>query len=178
MPEILLFFSVLLALAALILFLTGRRQRQKAGLPGGRLIYSDTRGWAPVEEPLYDAGLGLAGRPDYLIEQPGGIIPVEVKSGRLPEGPYDTHIFQLAAYCLLVERVLGKRPAYGVLHYTQPSGAARTFAVDYTPALEQALLDLLEEMRRLERRKNVDRSHELAARCRGCGYRSVCDQRL
>lgn len=173
-----LYIAALLALIAGVLFLLARRQRQGTGLPGGRLIYTDTRQWGPVEEPLYDPSLGLAGRPDYLVEASEGVIPVEVKSGRLPEGPYDAHIFQLAAYCLLVERVYGQRPPYGLLHYTHGSRATRTFAIDYTPALEDALLELLDEIRRCERRKEVARSHESAARCRGCGFRSVCDQAL
>jgi CRISPR-associated exonuclease Cas4 len=50
--------------------------------------------------------------------------------------------------------------------------------VDYTPELEVALLDQLAEMRRDEMRSDVPRSHESAARCRGCGFRKVCDQSL
>jgi CRISPR-associated exonuclease Cas4 len=173
-----LVLAVLLLILAVFLFWLARRQRQASGLPGGRLIYTDTRRWGPVEEPLYDAALGLTGRPDYLVEQGEQLIPVEVKSGRIPDGPYDNHIFQLAAYCLLVDRVYAKRPDYGILHYTSQSGAARTFAVDYTPTLEEALLDLLDAMRKQERRKDVQRSHDSAQRCAGCGFRSICDQRI
>ncbi len=101
----------LLALALFILWLSSRRQKE-AGLPGGRVIYTDTRAWgAPLEKPLYDSKLGLTGKPDYLVEQKGQIIPVEVKSGRAPDSPYDLHIYQLASYCLLVDKIYGKRPA-------------------------------------------------------------------
>jgi CRISPR-associated exonuclease Cas4 len=131
-----------------------------------------------VEEPLYDPELGLVGRPDYLVKQGESVIPVEVKTGRHSGNPYDSHIFQLAAYCRLVERVYGHRPAFGILHYSTGGGRGRTYAIDYTPELEAALLDLLNEMRSQERRKNVPRSHENPTRCRGCGFRSICDQRL
>ena len=163
---------ILLLLAALLYWLSAR-QRKAAGLPGGRVIYTDTRAWGPLEVPLFDPGLGLSGKPDYLVEQGGRILPVEVKSGRTPQAPYDAHIFQVAAYCLLVHKAYGKRPPYGILHYP-----GRDFAVDYTPGLESALLDLLAEMRRDERRASVDRSHAEEARCRGCGFRSACDQKL
>jgi CRISPR-associated exonuclease Cas4 len=166
-------FALVLLLLAALLFWLSSRQRKGAGLPGGRVIYTDTRAWGPLEKPLFDADLGLTGKPDYLVEQDGRIIPVEVKSGRTPQAPYDAHIFQVAAYCLLVEEAYGKRPPYGILHYPQ-----RDFAVDYTPGLESALLDLLAEMRRDERRASVDRSHADEARCRGCGFRSACDQKL
>ncbi len=166
-------FALILFLFALFFFWLSVRQRKRAGLPGGRIIYTDTRAWGAFEKPLYDPGLGLTGKPDYLVEQNGRIIPVEVKSGRTPEAPYDSHIFQTAAYCLLVEKTTGKRPPYGILHYPN-----RDFAVDYTPELESALLDLLAEMRRDERRESVDRSHDVGSRCLGCGFRSVCDQKL
>lgn len=168
-----LYIGFVLLLLALILFWQSSRQRQAAGLPGGRVIYTDTRGWGKLERPLYDQALGLTGKPDYLIQQNGQIIPVEVKSGRAPEAPYDSHIYQLAAYCLLVERAYGKRPPYGIIHYQN-----RDFAVDYTPQLESALLDILADMQRDEMKAEVDRSHAQAARCVRCGFRNVCDQSL
>lgn len=174
----LFFLALALFLAGLGLLWRSRSMRRSAGLPGGRVVYSDTSKWASLEEPLYSAELGLTGKPDYLVENAGKLIPVEVKSGRIPEGPYDSHIYQLAAYCLLVTKIYEKRPPYGLLHYTSASGAARTFAVDFTPALEAELIELLDEMRTQERRKEIPRSHETAARCKGCGFSNICDQRL
>lgn len=164
---------LLLLFVALIFFWQSGRQRKEAGLPGGRVIYTDTRGWGKLERPLYNDLLGLTGKPDYLIQEKGQIIPVEVKSGRAPESPYDSHIYQLAAYCLLVEKSYGKRPPYGIIHYEN-----RDFAVDYTPELESSLLDLLAEMRRDELKREVERSHEQAARCARCGFKKACDQSL
>lgn len=165
--------GLLLAVLALVLLLLAYRQRTASGLPHGRLISSDTGAWGPVPEPLYDRHLGLTGKPDYLVESSGNLIPVEVKSSRAPSAPYDSHVYQLAAYCLLVESHFGKRPPYGILHY-----ADHTFAIDYTLELEASLLELLEEMRADEHRRTVQRSHDQPARCARCGYRSVCDQRL
>jgi len=164
---------LVLTLFAILFLWQSSRQRHEAGLPGGRIIYTDTRAWGIVEKPLFDNELGLTGKPDYLVEQNGSLIPVEVKTGRAPDAPYDSHIFQLAAYCLLVEKTYGKRPPYGIIHYPN-----RNFAVDYTARLESALLDQLAEMRRDENRTNVPRSHEEAARCRRCGFKKVCDQSL
>jgi CRISPR-associated exonuclease Cas4 len=169
-----LYLSLFLLLLALLLFWQSSRQQKQAGLPGGKVIYTDTRAWgAPLEQPLYNKEMGLTGKPDYLVEQKGQIIPVEVKSGRAPEAPYDSHIYQLAAYCLLVEKTYGKRPPYGIIHYP-----TRDFAVDYTPALESALLDILADIRRDEHHTEVDCSHAEPARCRRCGFRNVCDQKL
>ncbi len=168
-----LYLALAFLLLALALFWLSSRQRRAAGLPGGRVIYTDTRNWGAVEKPLHDPNLGLTGKPDYLVKQGGRIIPVEVKSGRTPDAAYDSHIFQLAAYCLLVHKTLGKRPPYGIIHYP-----GRDFAIDYTPELEAVLLDNLVNMRRDEHRASVGRSHEEAHRCARCGFRNVCDQRL
>src|SRR5689334_2720619 len=171
--SIMLYIAIALAVIAVIFFWQSSRKQRSAGLPGGRVVYTDTRAWGKVEKPLYDPGLGLTGKPDYLVEKNGRLIPVEVKSGRAPQAPYDSHIYQLAAYCLLVERTMGSRPPYGIIHYED-----RDFAVDYTGDLENALLDILAEMRRDEHRVEVERSHESAARCARCGFRNVCDERL
>jgi len=164
---------LILFLLALLFFWQSNRQQKAAGLPGGSVIYTDTRGWGKVEKPLYYAALALTGKPDYLIEKNGQIIPVEVKSGRAPEAPYDSHIYQLASYCLLVEKTYGRRPPYGIIHYEN-----RDFAIDYTRELETALIELIADMREDDVRREVARSHEQASRCKRCGYRDICEQRL
>ncbi|MCC6298026.1 MAG: CRISPR-associated protein Cas4 [Anaerolineales bacterium] len=168
-----LYLALFLLLIAILFFWQSNRQRSEAGLPGGRVIYTDTRGWSNLEKPLFYAALELTGKPDYLVEQNGKIIPVEVKSGRAPEAPYDSHIYQLASYCLLVEKTYHKRPPYGIIHYED-----KDFSVNYTDELEQSLLELITEMKRDGMKKEVARSHEQASRCKRCGFRSVCDQAL
>jgi hypothetical protein len=55
MPQVILLTLILAA----ILFWQARRTQRKTGLPGGRVVYSDTRGWGKLDRPLYDARLGL-----------------------------------------------------------------------------------------------------------------------
>ena len=163
---------ILLVLAVLALILANRTRAQ-AGLPTGRVIYADAGKWQPLERPLFDGTLGLTGKPDYLVEQNGALIPVEVKSSYAPPQPYDSHKFQLAAYCLLVEKIYGVRPPYGILHYRN-----RTFAIDYTPEMEAELRGVMAEIRQCEKLGEVERSHDETGRCVRCGYRSVCGERL
>ena len=83
------------------------------------------------------------------------------------------HIYQLAAYCLLVAHEYGVRPPHGILHY-----ADKTFAIDFTSELEDSVEVVIDEMQAITARSRVDRSHEDGRRCQNCGYRSVCDQSL
>jgi len=163
----------ILVLVGILFLLLARRQRAKTGLPEGRIVYTDSGGWGRLERPLYSRARMLTGKPDYLVEAEGEFIPVEVKSSRAPRRPYDTHVYQLAAYCMLVEDNYGVRPDYGIIQY-----ADRTFAVDYTRELEAEVAALLTAMRADDEAKSLDRSHQTPARCRACGYRPVCDQSL
>jgi CRISPR-associated exonuclease Cas4 len=165
--------ALALLLAAGVALWWASRQQKESGLPSGRIIYSDTTGWGRVEKPLYDETIKLAGKPDYLVEDGGFILPVEVKSGWAPSAPYPGHLYQLAAYCQLVEKTYGRTPPYGIIKYRN-----RTFAIDFTPGLQSGLLGLLSEIRKDEKRTQVDRSHDDPARCKNCGYRDVCNQKL
>jgi len=167
------YLAFFLFLLGLFLLLQANMRRKATGLPGGQVIYSDTSKWNPLEKPLYDPQIGLSGKPDYLVQQADMVIPVEVKSSRITQNPFDSHIYQLAAYCRLVEHEFKVRPAYGILHYPN-----RTFRVDYTKDLENEMLDYLFEMRSQTNRKSVHRSHQVPQRCARCGYRPDCDQRL
>jgi len=160
--------------AILWLFLQSRQMRSKSGVPPGNIIYTDTGTWFPNAEMLVARDVRLVGKPDYLVEQDdGSIVPVEVKSGRAPSEPWEGHVLQLAAYCLLVEEKYGARPEYGIIQYQD-----RAFAVDYTDDLEEDLLDLLTDMRQDQFEYDLDRDHNEWQRCQRCGMNAYCDQRL
>ena len=150
----------------------GRRQRAAAGIPEGRILSQDVLGRAQPGETLYDAVLDLAGRPDYLVEIDGRLIPIEVKSGQAHAGPRRSHRLQLAAYCRLVDAVHARRPPYGILRY-----ADRSFAIPYSAETDDELTAVLGAMR-LVGGENLARSHDSPARCRGCSFRVACDQSL
>jgi len=160
----------------------------KTGLPEGEVLYSDTGravgklGPVSVDElgqkqerPLVAERLGLVGKPDYLVRTREGIVPVEAKSARLPADgrPYDSHVMQLAAYCLLVEEVLGTAVPYGIIRYRDSE-----VEVDYTTELKEELLDLLDEMREARSYGEVHRNHDEMGRCANCYMRDVCDEAL
>lgn len=168
------FIALLIILTGVIIFWLGRRSQADAGLPLGRVIYSDTHGWQSIEKPLFSRTHRLAGKPDYLVQQGREIIPVEVKSARAPDdGPRRSHVLQLAAYCLLVEETYRQRPKYGIVKY-----ADQMFAVDYTEALHAALLEVMSALRADLAAGSAQRSHDEAGRCVSCGYRHACDERL
>ena len=166
-------YALLLFAGALLLWWLAARQQRCLGMPSGQVLYRDMEDRIDLDRPLYAADLDLVGRPDYLLRTADGLVPVEIKSGRTPRRPYDSHVYQLAAYCALVERSYGQRPSHGLIRYEQ-----RNFEVAYTAELESGLLRVLDQMRADLGRAEVNRSHQQAARCRSCGYLSRCEQAL
>jgi CRISPR-associated exonuclease Cas4 len=168
-----LLISAALVILAFVLFIISRWLVNRTGIPEGRIIYSDPGVWQKNRKPLYDAGIGLTGKPDYLIRLDKHIIPAEVKSSYAPRSPYDSHILQLAAYCVLVEHTYGERPPYGLLRYRN-----RTFKIEFTQELEEEVLEMIGRIRLYKNKTEIPRSHTQKGRCARCGYRSFCDQRL
>lgn len=170
----LFFLAFALFLVALFLLRSGHRTQRRQGLPPGRVVYDDSsRSGGESVKPLYSPRLGLSGKPDYIVRQHGIPIPVEVKSRRAPREPYDSHLYQLAAYCALVEDQMNVRPPYGIIRYSD-----RTFQIDYTEALEDELMAILQEIRKEKLSITPLRSHDEPLRCAGCGFREICEERL
>ncbi|MBM3128695.1 MAG: Dna2/Cas4 domain-containing protein [Chloroflexi bacterium] len=171
------FFAILFLLAiitALALFLSARKQRAQTGLPyGARIVYADTGAWQKVERPLFARRYGLTGKPDYIVEERGATIPVEVKPNRVAPAPRESDILQLAAYALLIEENFGAAPEYGLLKYRDA-----VFQVELTNELRARLLGIIAAMCRDLSARDVARSHDDARRCRACGYRGACGQAL
>jgi CRISPR-associated exonuclease Cas4 len=178
----------LLVAAAVSARFAAARESRRSGLPTGALLYSDTgrpvgriapagvgREGVKQERPLVSESLELVGRPDYLVEADGGIVPVEIKSSACPPDgrPRDSHVAQLAAYCLLVEDVVGASVPFGLIKYRD-----REVRVEYTDELRDWALALIEEMRAAADEEEVHRSHEDPRRCAGCSLRDVCVESL
>lgn len=174
--EILVALFILLALfAAFFLRRTGRAEQTRAGIPlDARVIYSDTGAWTRLEKPLFSRRYRLTGKPDYIVQdEAGATIPIEVKPNRTATQPRHSDVMQLMAYGILVEEKFGARPAYGLLKYRDD-----IFEIAFTDELRAEFFATLQEMRAARRAKNVARNHADAVKCKYCGYRDACAERL
>ncbi len=131
-----MFFLFALIAAALAWFV-GRGLFARTGRPTRDILYADVGSTFPQPAPLISKRYRLSGKPDYLVRVKDGVAPVELKSSQSPSSgrPYDGHLFQLAAYCLLVEDVCRVSVPYGLVKYED-----RTIRVEYTPSLRASLI--------------------------------------
>jgi CRISPR-associated exonuclease Cas4 len=170
--RVLIIAATLAAMGLLLLWLA-RRGRARSGLPDGRIVYTDTGGWRQPERPLFSRRFLLTGKPDYLVDSGDEVVPVEVKSRHAPRQPYQSHVLQLASYCLLVEEAYRQRPTHGIIKYTD-----RSFQVAYDTELEEELLRTLSHMRADFAAGHASRRHNAPHRCAACGHRDHCSERL
>lgn len=144
------------------------RKKDEEGLEGEiRYVGTDS---SPL---FFSERYGLSGRPDFVLEIDGQLIPGDLKTGRTPRGPLFSHIMQVAAYCLLIAETSGKRPPYGLLRYGDEE-----HEIEFDPELEKLLLGKLEEMRGLMRSGEVHRNHNRPGKCAKCSRRDSCPERL
>ena len=168
-------------LGALAVYVALRWYRQRTGFAAGgegtgRIVASDTGIAAPMF--LRDPGLGLRGRPDYLLQfEVAGhplLVPLELKPGHRSRRIYDSDALQVAAY-LIALRATAKDAAatFGYLRY-----ASGTFKVGLTRELEARVHAIVEAIRAGRSAATIHRSHSIVQRCVNCSVREHCSDAL
>ena len=135
------------------------------------VAYSDDETTAGL---LVDDLSGLRGRPDQIVIVDGEFIPVEQKTGKIPERPHKSHKMQLLAYLHLVESTTGRKPPYGVLKY----GSENLHTVDWNEENEHQLFSAVKEVQRLMVQGGAERNHNRKGKCESCSRRYACDSSL
>jgi len=159
--------------ASLALYVSIRSGRIAREIREKRAIQGEIK-YVDNGEPrmLRSERLGLQGRPDYILEIEGEMVPVELKSGRTPKGPLFSHILQVAAYCVLLEEE-GQKVTHGILRYEEAE-----HEIEYNQDLRKMVLSKLDEMRALMKSGDVHRNHHRPGKCRSCSRREGCPERL
>jgi CRISPR-associated exonuclease Cas4 len=163
--------AIVAGIAAIILALVAARLIRRAGITG-RIVASD----GPVSRPsrvMRSARHGLSGKPDYIIEENGVVVPVELKPSRRSRTPWLRDVVQLAAYCLLLEEIEPRFGGYGYLRY-----ADRSFRIAFTDSLRAELLKTIDALRDDLAARDVDPNHADPRRCARCALREPCGRAL
>ncbi len=146
--------------------------RRTTGLVAGEFAYSDLAiPGEVIRSDKYDVSIG--GKPDYIVRRGQNLIPVEVKTGKTPDRPHDSHVMQCMTYCLLLEEEYGHRPPFGVVSYDK----AR-YEVEYTEEMKDKVLETVLRMRVAQATGNVHRNHARPGKCAGCSRKSNCPERI
>ncbi|MEW5761375.1 MAG: Dna2/Cas4 domain-containing protein [Candidatus Thermoplasmatota archaeon] len=133
-----------------------------------------------IDEVLFSDKHKLIGKPDALLKVGENIIPIEIKTGRIPKGPLFSHILQLAVYCFLIEEKYS-RPTHGFLRYGLREGKISSiveYKIEYTDKLKEILMKKISEMRKAMEEGNVHRTHNRIGKCKNCSRREDCSEAI
>jgi CRISPR-associated protein Cas4 len=135
------------------------------------VVYSDDETTAGV---LVDTSTGLRGRPDQIVIVEGEFIPVEQKTGKIPDRPHKSHKMQLLAYLHLVESTTNRKPPYGVLRY----GTENLHTIEWDDSNKHVLFSAVKEIQRLMSEGGAERNHNRKGKCENCSRKYACDSSL
>lgn len=167
---LLIFLGSILVLISKFFRYYTRRLKDKYHIQKGKVSYSDLSDSGSV---LFSKKYRISGKPDYIVNENGKMIPVEFKTGSYSY-PLKNHVFQLAAYCHLVEENYGGFVPFGVLVYDQVS----EHRVSFDPCLRFELESTIKEMRSVLKTGRIVLNHSNSGRCKGCSMKGFCKNKF
>lgn len=147
-----------------------KKQKEKHKIQSGEITYSDLNKPA---KPFFSNRYKIAGKPDYIVRTGNSYIPVELKTGRRNE-PQKNHIYQLAAYCQLLEENYGDFVPYGILVYNN----TYQYKIPFDPKIRFELENTIKKMRNLLKTGKFVRNHNEPNRCKNCSMAMYCQDKL
>jgi CRISPR-associated protein Cas4 len=162
--------SLLLITISKIIHRDIKNIKSKHKIQKGKIAYSDLN---KQNKPFFSKCYRITGKPDYIVMKDNNYIPVEVKTGINIE-LQKNHIFQLAAYCHLLEENYGGFVPYGILVYND----INHYKIPFNPKIRFEFESTLKNMRYTMKTGNITRNHSDYNRCRGCSMRTYCNMKI
>lgn len=134
---------------------------------GSTIAYNDDE---KTTDLLHDSNTGLRGRPDQIIIIENEVVPVEQKTGKIPDKPHYSHKMQLFAYLHLVSEITNNKTTYGILRY----GEDHLHKIPWDEGSKIELMDNLSEVQRLMVEGGAERNHSRIGKCQSCSRKKQC----
>ena len=114
----------------------------------------------------------LKGMCDYIIEENGFQIPIEIKKGKCSAvKPYKNDVMQLLCYVLLLKENLGIKYTHGYILYV---GSKRKFTVNITPNLRKRIQNYFKEIKSYLRSEKMPERQSNKICCGVCSFEEYC----
>lgn len=167
---LLVVFSIFLIIISKVLKNKVKKTKKENKIQPGKISYSDIH---RIEHALFSKKYMMAGKPDYVVENKGQKIPVELKTGER-SSPKSNHVYQLAAYCHLLEENYGAFVPYGILVYNNSC----EYKIPFDPGVRFELENIVKDMRYFMRSKKISRNHNDSRKCANCSMRIHCNDKI
>ena len=166
-----IFTSIILIVISKKLTKKVKKIKYENNIQNGKLIYSDLN---IPEKPFFSKRYRISGKPDYIVKKNEHYIPVEVKTGN-HINLKKSHIYQLMAYCQLLEENYNCFIPYGIIVYTDTS---KQYKIQYDPKKRFELESIIKEMRGYLNNNINQRNHFEIQKCIKCSMRTHCNKKL
>lgn len=109
---------------------------------------------------------------DYLVEENGIQVPIEIKKGKCTENTaYENDIMQLVCYIMLFEEHYLLKYHHGYILY---KGSKKKYTIEISDELRKKLIYYLNQMRGYENKKAIPKLEYNENKCYRCSIRDYC----
>jgi CRISPR-associated protein Cas4 len=116
--------------------------------------------------------LELKGIIDEVLVYPDKLMPIELKTGKMPDsGVWDSHRIQMGAYILLLNKEHASRITDGIVRYIDFREDRK---VTMNPFLEHEILDLIVKVKSLLDSLEIPSFCRPDTKCRNCSLKDKC----
>lgn len=137
-----------------------RRKLEKYHLDEGERVFQPT---------LASSRLGLSGQPDMIIKSREGLFPVELRNTASKSSK--SHLYQLAAYALLLEDLFGIQVSKGFVFLLALQDVA---VFHFTRELKEGVLETVSSIREMLLKERLPGQTKNRGQCAECTYRNFC----
>ncbi|MEM1548398.1 MAG: CRISPR-associated protein Cas4 [Thermoproteota archaeon] len=146
-----------------------RKERRRTTLLGGKTIKIEQK-WTALR--LKSEKLGLEGMVDMVVKTPEGYAIVEYKMTNMPKRIMPGHLYQAAAYAMLVEEVF-KTIVRKLYVYYEKSG--KFLEIPMTDTIRKHVVWTIGKIRNIIKEEKLPPAKS-SGKCKSCGYRWVCKE--
>ncbi|MEM1554639.1 MAG: CRISPR-associated protein Cas4 [Thermoproteota archaeon] len=146
-----------------------RKEKRRTTLFGGKNIRIEQK-WTALR--LKSEKLGIEGMIDMVVKTKEGYAIVEYKTMKMPKKIPPAHLYQAAAYAMLVEEAF-KTIVRKLYVYYEKSG--KFVEIPMTESIRKHVIWTIERIRNIIEKEKLP-PVKTSRKCKSCGYKWICKE--
>ena len=146
-----------------------KKERRRTTLLGGKTLKVEQK-WTALQ--LKSEKLGIEGTVDMIAKTPEGYVIVEYKMTYMPKKILPSHLYQAAAYAMLVEEAFKTIVRKLYVYYEKSN---RALEIPLTENIRRHVIWTIGRIRRIIQEEKLPDAKP-SRKCRSCGYRWICKE--
>ena len=144
-----------------------RKERRRTTLLGGKTLKVEQK-WTALQ--LRSEKLGIEGMVDMVVKTPEGYVVVEYKTTFIPRRVHPGHLYQAAAYAMLVEEAFKTIVRKLYVYYEKSN---KFFEIPLTESIRRHVVWTIGRIREIVQEEKLPPAKP-SRKCWSCGYRWIC----